>query len=130
MSDEELSFILGRRAKRDAQRLQSDYGASAREAIAQNADTTFSLRLGAKDRMLLQALAGRDGKGHTQLAREILQEGIARRWAELTSENVDEGRSRTLERDMHLIVMLASSLEARLVEKRQTRSQSQGGNTD
>ena len=50
----------------------------ASEVLANNQDVPFSMRLGAQERKLLMALARKSGKSMSQLARELLVEGLMR----------------------------------------------------
>jgi hypothetical protein len=127
LSDEMRAAMAERRATRDARRQEQGDKKTATEAIQQNADTTFSMRLGAKERMALHALAKKEGKGHTQLAREILLEGLALRQSmhlgggtllptagqEVSASDLKEALGSIIT-PLHALAVLASSMEGRV----------------
>lgn len=88
--------------------------AGAAEVLATNADVPFSLRLGAQERKLLMALARSSGKSMSQLARELLVEGLFRLEAAQRSDKPEVERTEisSLLDNLRKLTMLAQAAEA------------------
>lgn len=89
-------------------------GMKASEMLAANVDVPFSMRLGARERALLFALAEESGKSMSQLARELLVEGLVRLRGARGSQG-DAGESTELGAfvaNIRTLAMLAQSVEA------------------
>ncbi len=86
----------------------------ASEILATNAEVPFSMRLGAQERKLLWALARNSGKSMSQLAREILVEGLMRLESAQDSSQpaVEATELATLIENTRKLTMLAQSVEA------------------